>query len=213
MDGMQVIPTPRRASIAITGRCNLRCGTASTPTRWRRSATCLPGSGWLSLTSWPAGSDGRNLDGGEPFTRPDLFELIDGIVVNRMRYSVLSNGTLIDERTLAQFQVGKRRLRLNYVQVSIDGSRAEIHDRSRPNSFGRAVRGLRLLKEAGLPAAVRVTINRHNLHDLENVAHLLLDEIGLPSFGTNEAMPIGSGCRNERECRWHRPSRPRRWRS
>jgi SynChlorMet cassette radical SAM/SPASM protein ScmE len=114
-----------------------------------------------------------------------------------MRYSILTNGTLIDEKVLAQFEVGKRRLRLDSIQVSIDGSRAEIHDQSRPKSFARAVRGLRLLVEAGFPVTVRTTINRYNLHDLENIAQLLLDEVGLPSFSTNEAMPMGAGCQNQ----------------
>jgi len=86
---------------------------------------------------------------------------------------------------------------MDYIQISIDGSCAEIHDQSRPNSFDRAVRGLRLLKEAGFPVTVRTTINRHNLHDLENIARLLLEEIGLPSFSTNEAMPMGAGCQNQ----------------
>ncbi|NIN95356.1 MAG: radical SAM protein, partial [Anaerolineae bacterium] len=137
------------------------------------------------------------LTGGEAFTRPDLFDLIDGVIANRMRYSILSNGTVIDEKVLAQFEIGKRRLRLDYIQISIDGSRAEIHDKSRPNSFRRAMRGLGLLKEAQFPVAVRVTINRHNPHDLENIARLLLDEIGLPSFTTNEAALIGAGCQNQ----------------
>jgi SynChlorMet cassette radical SAM/SPASM protein ScmE len=137
------------------------------------------------------------LTGGEVFTRPDLFELIDGVIANRMRYSILTNGTLIEKNVLAQFEVGKRRLRLDSIQVSIDGSRAEIHDQSRPKSFARAVRGLRMLKEAGFPVTVRTTINRHNFRDLENIARLLLDEIGLSSFSTNEAMPMGAGCQNQ----------------
>jgi SynChlorMet cassette radical SAM/SPASM protein ScmE len=136
------------------------------------------------------------LTGGEALLRPDIFELIDGIIANRMRYNLLSNGTLIDEKMLAKFEQGKRRLRLDYIQVSIDGSTANIHDLSRPGSFAKAIRGLKLLKEAGFPVTVRVTINRHNLGDLENIAKLLLEDIGLNSFGTNEAMPIGSGCRS-----------------
>ena len=138
-----------------------------------------------------------SLTGGEALLRPDIFELIDGIIANRMRYNLLSNGTLIDEKLLKKFEQGKRRLRLDYIQVSIDGSTAAIHDQSRPGSFDKAIRGLRLLKEAGFPVAVRVTINRHNLNDLENIAKLLLEDIGLNSFGTNEAMPIGSGCRSD----------------
>lgn len=137
------------------------------------------------------------LTGGEVFTRPDLFELIDGIIANRMRYSLLSNGTMITEETLRQFEVGRRRQRLDSIQISVDGSSAEVHDRSRPKSFGRALRGLKLLKEAGYPVTVRVTINRHNVDDLENVAHLLLNEVGLPSFSTNEAYACGATDRTE----------------
>ena len=52
------------------------------------------------------------LSGGEVFTRPYLFELIDGVIANRMRYSILTNGTLITEETLKEFAKGKRCLRL-----------------------------------------------------------------------------------------------------
>jgi SynChlorMet cassette radical SAM/SPASM protein ScmE len=35
-------------------------------------------------------------------------------------------------------------------------------------------------------------VNRHNIDDLENIAALLLDEIGLPAFSTNEAQEMGT---------------------
>ena len=104
---------------------------------------------------------------------------------------------MITEETLKQFEIGKRRQRLDSIQISVDGSSAEVHDLSRPKSFGRALRGLKLLKEAGYPVTVRVTINRHNVDDLENVAHLLLEEVGLPSFSTNEAYACGATDRTE----------------
>jgi SynChlorMet cassette radical SAM/SPASM protein ScmE len=114
-----------------------------------------------------------------------------------MRYSVLSNGTLITGKTIAEFQTGKRRQRLDSIQLSIDGSSSEVHDHSRPNSFNRAVRGLKLLKDAGFPVTVRITINRFNYTDLENTARFLLDEMGLDSFSTNEAYPCGATNRYE----------------
>jgi len=191
---------PRTVDIAITGRCNLDCKYCFYADEMT-SLTDLPTPAWLRFFAELSelGVMSVCLSGGEPFARHDLFELVDGIVANRMRYNILSNGTLIDEHTIAEFEVGKRRLRLDYIQVSIDGSRAEVHDRSRPASFERALRGLKLLKRAGFPVTVRVTINRHNLDDLDNVAHLLLEEIGLPSFATNEAMPVGLGCQNAAE--------------
>ena len=54
------------------------------------------------------------------------------------------------------------------------------------------MRGLELLKEARFPVTVRVTINRHNVDDLPNIAHLLLEEIGLGGFSTNEAEQMGT---------------------
>ena len=189
-----VVSAPRKVDIAITGRCNLRCKYCFYADEMTALAD-LPTERWLAFFAelGDLAVQRVTLTGGEVFTRPDLFELIDGVIANRMRYSLLSNGTLITEEVLAQFETGKRRLRLDSIQVSIDGSRAEIHDRSRPKSFERALRGLRLLKEAGFPVTVRVTINTHNVDDLPNVARLLLEDVGLPSFSTNEAFPMGAG--------------------
>jgi SynChlorMet cassette radical SAM/SPASM protein ScmE len=184
---------PRSVDVAITGRCNLKC-------RYCFYADEMAALNDLSTERWLGVFDELGalavqrvtISGGEAFTRPDIFELIDAVIANKMRYSLLTNGTLITEKTIAAFEQGKRRLRLDSIQVSIDGSRAEIHNKSRPpNSFERALRGLRMLKEAGFPVTVRVTINRHNVDDLENIAHLLLEDIGLASFGTNEAEPMG----------------------
>lgn len=188
----------KSVNIAVTGRCNLRC-------QYCFYAGEMATLNDLGTESWLAFIKelGRlkvmsiTLTGGEVFTRPDLFEIIDGIVSNRMRYALLTNATLIEPGLIKEFSLGKRRIRLDHIQVSVDGSCPEIHDRSRPNSFTRTMRGLRLLIQEGFPVTVRTTINKHNYLDLENIARLLLDELGLPSFSTNEAMPIGAGCENQ----------------
>ncbi len=193
-----LMESPRSVSAQITGCCNLRCRYCYYAAEMT-TLSDLPASSWCRFFGelGQIGVMDVCLSGGEPLCRPDLFDLVDALVENRMRYSILSNGTLVDDRLLARFDVGKRRVRLDYVQVSVDGSCAEVHDLTRPGSFDRAMRGLKLMRDAGIPVVVRVTINRHNLDDLENVARLLLEELGLPSFGTNEAVPIGAGCSNE----------------
>lgn len=187
---------PRSFDLSLTGRCNLRCAYCfyADEMAGRRD---LPAERWLAFFGELKGLAVRSLtlSGGEIFMRPDLWELIDGLVDARMRYSILTNGTLITEETLARFGAGGRRRRLDSIQVSIDGSCADIHDASRgQGSFEKAIQGLRLLKAAGLPATARVTVNRHNVGDLENVVRLLLDEVGLARIGTNDAMPMGTGC-------------------
>jgi SynChlorMet cassette radical SAM/SPASM protein ScmE len=129
------------------------------------------------------------IQGGEPFFREDFKELIEGIVRNRMRFGILSNGTLITDE-MAAFLASTGRC--NYVQVSIDGSYAGPHDVFRNDgSFEMAVAGLKRLKSHGINVAVRVTIHRHNVNNLADIAKFLLEELKLPSFSTNAASYAG----------------------
>jgi SynChlorMet cassette radical SAM/SPASM protein ScmE len=137
-----------------------------------------------------------SLAGGEPFIREDLKEIIEGIVRYRMRFSIATNGTLItDDMAAFIASIG----RCDGIQVSIDGSVPVTHDSMRGHgSFRKAVDGIRTLQRHGVSVAVRVTIHRMNVCDLEGVARFLLDEIGLPSFSTNSASYMGL-CRKNSE--------------
>ncbi len=189
--------SPRTVSIALTGRCNLRCSYCFYANEMTALAD-LKTEQWLRFFD-QLGAMGVmrvSLSGGEVFTRGDLFELIDGVIDNRMRYSLLTNGTLVDDQLVSRFHEGRRRARLDSIQLSIDGATAEVHNRSRPRSFERATAGLKALVKEGFPVTVRVTVNRHNVHQLDRLAEFLLEEIGIRSFTTNDAMPVGSGCQN-----------------
>ena len=112
------------------------------------------------------------LSGGEVFTRKDLWELIDGIVENKMRFSILTNGTLITVKVGKKLEKYSRRL--DYIQVSVDGSCTETHDQIRgKGSFENMMRGINTLKEYKLPWVVRVTVNKLNIYDLENTLKML----------------------------------------
>jgi len=185
---------PQSVDISLTGRCNLQCRYCFYNDEMVRLSD-LPTADWLAFFQelGDLAVQRVNLSGGEIFTRSDIFKLIDAVIDNRMRYSILTNGTLITEKTIAAFALGKRRRRLDSIQISIDGSCAEVHNKSRPpNSFGRAIHGLRLLLKADFPVTVRVTINHHNVDDLENIADLLLSDLGLSGFSTNEVEQMGS---------------------
>lgn len=191
---------PKSLDLSLTGKCNLCCAYCFYHEEMA-SRPDLPLRDWLVFFDElkRLGVQDATLSGGEIFVRQDLWELIDALIDSRMRYGILSNGTLITEKTIQEFEKGRRFKRLNSIQISIDGSCAEVHDKSRGRgSFTKAVRALRMLKEAGFPVTVRVTVNRHNVQDLANIARLLLEDIGISSFGTNDAMPMGSGCENQK---------------
>jgi len=189
-----VMRTPRKVDIDLTSRCNLRCRYCYFFDNSSVTYQDLITAEWLQFFD----ELGRcavmdvTLAGGEPFTRPDLRQLLEGIVRNRMRFALLSNGTLIDDEIAAYLaDTGC----CNYVQVSIDGSSPEAHDACRgKGAFERALRGLRTLQRHGVQVAVRVTIHRYNVHDLEATAQFLLEELKLPAFSTNSAGYLGS-CR------------------
>jgi len=188
---MKTIRTPRSIDIDITNQCNLRCrycyhfsGAGDVDQdlpkeEWFRFFEELNRCAVMTVT----------LAGGEPFLRKDLKDLIESIVANRMRFNILSNGTLItDDMADFLFSTG----RCDGVQVSIDGSKPEPHDIFRGNgNFDRAIEGIRCLKKHLVPVQVRVTIHRQNVSDLEAIAELLLEEIGLPDFSTNAASYMG----------------------
>ncbi len=189
--GSDVMKSPRSVDVEITTSCNLHCAYCSHFSGPGDVDKDLPLEAWLHFFSELQRCAVMNvtLSGGEPFYRSDLREIIRGIVDNRMRFSILSNGTLIDP-DMASFLASTRRC--NHVQVSIDGAIDITHDAFRgKGNFTKAIQGIKTLQQYKVPVTVRVTIHRKNVHELEAVAKLLLDEIGLPSFSTNSASHMG----------------------
>ncbi len=187
-----VMTTPREIGVEITSRCNLRCSYCYYFDNEEVDYHDLTTQEWLQFFKecGEAGVMELQIAGGEPFMRKDLRTLLEGVVRNRMRFSLLSNGRLIDDQ-IAAFIADTGRC--NSIQVSVDGSSPDTHDVHRgKGSFEHAVNGIRTLQRHGIPVDVRVTIHRYNVYDLENTARLLLKELEIPSISTNTAGVIGS---------------------
>jgi len=188
---MKLMQTPKSIEIAITNNCNLRCKYCF-HLKSAGDVDCdLPLKEWLTFfeeLNRCAIMD-VTLQGGEPFCRPDLSEIIAGIVKNRMRFIILTNGTLITQKLAKEIASTGR---CNVIQVSIDSSIAISHDAVRgQGSFAKAIAGIECLQRYGVPVTVRVTINKKNVNDLSGVAKLLLEDLNLPGFSTNSANYMG----------------------
>lgn len=194
--GGQVSRTPPKAplsvDVAVTGRCNLRCAHCYYADEMFAKDD-LPTAEWLAFFEElrDCGVMRVTLTGGEPFVRSDVWELIESVVRNKMRFSILTNGTLISDDVAHRLTDFRRRL--DYVQVSVDGSCPETHDRLRgPGAFARLMAGIAALTKEGLQFSARVTVSRLNVHDLEATLHMLY-RAGLQRFSVNEAYPMGAG--------------------
>jgi SynChlorMet cassette radical SAM/SPASM protein ScmE len=191
--------TPRSLDLDITTRCNLRCKYCYHFDSAGDVSNDLPTEEWLEFF--------KDLEscsiiyvciaGGEPFCRDDLRELIAGLVSCRTRYSILTNGTLVSDE-MAKYLSSTNRCEC--IQVSIDGSTSAIHDSFRgAGTFQKAITGIKHLQRYKLPVTVRVTIHKENLMDLEEIASMLLEEMGLASFSTNSVAYTGSCKENAKD--------------
>lgn len=123
------------------------------------------------LASW--GAPVLLFSGGEPTLRKDLVELMQYAKDEGMRVVISTNGTQITPEKAAQYaKVG-----LSYVGVSLDGGR-ETHDKFRgiPGSFDKAIEGIRNAKAAGIKVGLRMTINKRNWQDINDLFDVMEQE-------------------------------------
>src|SRR5437867_8518456 len=120
--------------------------------------------------------------GGEPFVHPEMIEILEDTLASGP-CTVLTNGTLFTRERLE----GLRRLSdtARYgleIRVSLDGWRAEDHDRFRgAGSFARALTGLARLAEYELLPIVTATQNTDDEADALRERYLaVLRAAGLP---------------------------------
>ncbi len=189
--GQRPYYAPHSLDIDITTHCNLRCSYCSHFSSDGDVDKDLPFAEWQTFFEECAsiGIMKMCLCGGEPLYRKDIREIIESIVKNKMRFSVLSNGTMIDDG-LAEFLKNTRRC--NSVQVSIDGPDADSHDKFRgKGSFKKALNGLNNLLCHNVPATSRVTLNKYNYSCLPETAKLLLEDLKLPAISTNSVSYFG----------------------
>jgi Fe-coproporphyrin III synthase len=190
----RVMRSPRTVDISITSHCNLRCKYCYFYDNPEAHYEDLPTDEWLRFFEELGSLAVMRvcLAGGEPFSRPDFRDLVRGVVDNRMRFSVLSNGALITD-DIAAFLAATGRC--DSVQISLDSASEDEHDACRgKGSWKGAVRGIRTLRRHGVRVAIRVTIHRYNYRNIDKTAAFILEDLGLPSFGTNSAGYIGK-CR------------------
>lgn len=184
----------------VTERCNLRCahcyqeGLPQPELDWEGLLEVLEQFG--ALLAALARRRGRaptahiTLTGGEPFVREDFPRLLRAVHAERARWSfaVLTNGTLLDEATVALLS----ELGAGFVQVSIEGAQV-THDRIRGvGSHALAVDGLRRLARHGVPTMVSFTARVDNYREFPEVAQLGR-RLGVGRVWADRMIPLGHG--------------------
>lgn len=111
-----------------------------------------------------------SLSGGEPLLLGNkLFEIMDILNEYNIRLQLITNGVLVTQKILDNL----KKYKVNFIQISIDGSRPELHNYLRgADSFEKAVFAANLIKTNGLPLMVSHVIAKPNLEFIDEMIDL-----------------------------------------
>lgn len=135
-----------------------------------------------------------SITGGEPLMHPNVFDIIKYIKFknNMSKIYILTNGTLINEDISNQL----KKLDIDRVQISIDGSDEVKHDRIRgKNSFKRAVDGIEFLKLNNIYTMIHSVLMKNNKDDISNIISLS-NELKIDRLTFTRYIPQGSSLSN-----------------
>jgi len=168
------LSAPLGVSIEVTNRCNLRCRYCfqGPPVK----GDVLSQEEVLSLLNDL--SDMRVFTvffgGGEPLLCPHLKVVAEYARDLGLEVGVSSNGTLLNAEIAEWFATSGLDRGL---QISLDGSTADVHDRLRGSgSFSRTMAGIRLLASMGVHPSIAVTVTNTNILDVPNLVALGIAE-------------------------------------
>jgi len=202
------MPAPRVSyfGIEVTRRCNLHCPHCFTDAGGRAH----PGPDQAALAGLladlaQAGAETVAFSGGEPLLRRDLEEVMRaGRERGIARYTLVTNGYYAErERVQSLREAG-----LEAVQVSVDGADAADHVAVRacsPMDFYRALRAIRLFREAGIVVDVATIVCKSNVKRAAEML-LLCEALGVRSLRYCSFVPTGRAVDAKMRARFEVPA-------
>ncbi|MBN2584707.1 MAG: radical SAM protein [Planctomycetes bacterium] len=177
-----------------TSRCNLQCVHCRRLDDGRDKSNDELGTDEARLMIDDLGDHWPGLilvfSGGEPLLRDDVFDLARAARGRGLVAALATNGTLVTE-AVARRVVDAG---FNRVSVSLDGARAATHDaiRGASGAFDAAMRGLRLLRDAGAAVQINMSVARRNAAELDQMFDLAQAE-GVAALHIFIVVPVGCG--------------------
>lgn len=171
-----------------TNKCNLFCDHCG-----QRSSKALNNEltkeEFLSLVNdfKTLGITHISISGGEPFIRPDIFEIIKKLKENSFYVGIISNGLIINNDILKEILCSE----LDSINISIDGLQ-EVHDkiRRKKGSFNSAIDFLKSIVGHIEQRIVVTSVHPNNINNLEELQKIIF-ESGATSWVLRPVAPTG----------------------
>ena len=163
---------PISGTFELTPVCNMDCKMCYVRMSRQQQEAVSPlatAEQWLELAGQcrDAGMLYLLVTGGEPFLHPQIRQILTGLHKMGFVVSINSNGTLIDEETVAWL----REVPPSRINISIYGASNDTYSAlcGEPRGFDRTTKAIRLLKEAGIQVKLSISATPFNAKDLPAV--------------------------------------------
>ena len=155
---------PVSIGFELTHKCNLACAYCD---RHTPRADEMPVATLFSVLDdlCAMGMRTISLDGGEPLTHTAIDEVVARLVDHGVRVNMNSNGLLVPRKRETVRKLSK-------LKVSLDGPQA-IHDAVRGGgAYTRALRGIVVAREVGVPVELTCVVGLHNVDSIDDLIDL-----------------------------------------
>lgn len=130
------------------------------------------------------------LTGGEPMTRPDIYELASYATSKGLRVVMAPCGHLLTPENAEKIKTSG----IKALSISLDGANAATHDtfRNSPGAFEKSLAGIRHIREAHIHFQINTTVSKLNVHQLPQILDLA-ENIGASAVDFFFLVPTGRG--------------------
>lgn len=191
---------PRSLNVEVTTLCNRACDYCYNV--WKTDSDYqgdeLSATELLSLTKnvlRSAGLTHVQLSGGEPLLRPDLFEIIEGLVETGVAVSLVTDGGLIDDDVAAKLA----QLRVGPIQPTLLAADRDLHNSIKgTDSFDATVEAIARLRHYRVPVSVAFVCTSRNAHHFREVVELCF-ALGVKLVAFNRLCIAGQATKNRKD--------------
>ena len=189
ISGNQDLWVPFSVTAEVTVGCDLRCihcYAEAGPPKLNELST----SKWLEILDelHNLGTRSLAITGGDPFTRSDIFEILD-FCNKKFAIRLLTSGYRIN-KVVVEILLSLKNIQT--VQISLDGPDAKTHDyvRGKKGAFEKAVAAIKMLAEEDMNVEVAMVMLPVNKDKMEETI-LLAKKLGAKFFLWGRVFPCG----------------------
>lgn len=175
VDSVKDLKGPLHIAWEITSDCNFKC----IHCRAADNDSKLHKTSKFSLDEYKQVIDNMaelqlytlGITGGEPFTHPHIFEIIDYCKSKKLNLIIYTNASLIDDKT-AKFLSGVLDAN-DIMHVSLDGAIKEDNDKQRgQGTFERIINGIECLARHNVPLRLTIVPTTSNIEHITDIVDI-----------------------------------------